>query len=739
MQQCNARLAKLAVWAYLPTQTPTREDLFMNRRAFLMTTGATVAATALTETGLAAPAAAQPTGATSALLAPWTGSRGGLPPFTRFGAADFQPAIAASMELCRAEIATIVANPHPATFENTIAALEDAGRPLNRASTMFGVYTSTMNDDAMKAVEADLSPKFAAFGDEITQNGPLFARIKAVYDSRETSNLTSEQQRLTWVTYQRFARQGAALGAAEKTRLAEINQKLAGLYTAFSQNQLADEETQVFVIDNAADLAGLPDGMKASAADTARERAMPGKWAFANTRSAIEPFLVYSTRRELREKAFKLWMSRGEHPGAHDNRPVIVEILKNRNERARLLGYPTHAHWILDGNMAKTPDTAMDLMMRVWKPAVARVHEEVADMQQIATADGVTIAAWDYRHYAEKVRKAKYDFDDNELKPYLQLEKIREGMFWAAGQLYGFSFTQISGVPVYHPDVRVFEVKRGATLVGLWYFDPYARSGKQSGAWMNEYRTQEAFRTGVKPIVSNNCNFVKSSGADPILVSWDDASTMFHEFGHALHGLNSNVRYPTLAGTNTARDFVEFPSQINEHWLPTPEVLNRFAVHYRTGAPMPQALLEKVTRAKNFNQGFTTVEYLASAIYDMKIHTLATPPADPVAFEQSSMAEIGMPAEIVLRHRPTHFGHIFSGDGYSAGYYGYIWADTLTADAFEAFTEAGGPYDKTVAKRFHDTIMSVGNTVAPDVAFRNFRGRDVRVEALMRDRGFPTA
>jgi peptidyl-dipeptidase Dcp len=464
---------------------------------------------------------------------------------------------------------------------------------------------------------------------------------------------------------------------------------------------------------------------------------MAGKWAFANTRSAIEPFLVYSTKRDLREKAFRLWTSRGEHPGAHDNRPVIVDILKLRAERAKLLGFPTHAHWIVADNMAKTPDRAMDLMMKVWKPAVARVREEVADMQKIADADGVKIAAWDYRHYAEKVRKAKFDFDANELKPYLQMEKIREGMFWAAGELYGYKFTQVKGLPVYHPDVRVFEVTRAGKHVGLWYFDPYARAGKQSGAWMNEYRTQENFKAAVTPIVSNNCNFVKSTGTDPILISWTDATTMFHEFGHALHGLNSAARYPTLAGTNTARDFVEMPSQLNEHWLPTPEVLDRFALHYKTGKPIPKPLIEKLERARTFNQGFSTVEYLASAIYDMRIHTLETPPADPVEFERTLMAEIGMPSEIVMRHRPTAFGHIFSGDGYSAGYYSYIWADTMTADAFEAFTEAGGPYDKAVARRLHDCIMSVGNTVPQDVAFRNFRGRDVEVAALMRDRGFP--
>jgi peptidyl-dipeptidase Dcp len=705
----------------------------MHRREFLLTSGAVGAFAAMT--GVASASPARPS--VDTLLAPWRGPLGGTPPFDKVNVADIEPAILRAMDLHRAELAAIVADARPPTFDNTIAKMEDSGRALGRISSIFQTYTSTMNGSAMKAVEAEMSPKFAAFSDEITQNGPLFERVKAVYDAHQSSDLTPEQKRLTWVTYNRFARQGAALRAEHKTRLADINQALASAYTKFSQNQLADEESQALVLEAEADLAGLPESVKAAAAASAQDRGQTGRWAFANTRSAIEPFLVYSTRRDLREAAFRMWTSRGATAGDRDNRPVIVEILNLRIERAKLLGFPTHAHWILDANMAKTPERAMDLMMRVWRPAVARVREEVSDMQKIADADGVRIAAWDYRYYAEKVRKAKYDFDDTELKPYLQMEKIREGMFWAAGQLYGLHFTEVSQAPIYHPDVRVFEVTRRGERVGLWYYDPYARSGKQSGAWMSEYRTQEMFKDHVTPIVSNNCNFVKASGRDPVLISWDDASTMFHEFGHALHGLNSAVRYPTLAGTNTARDFVEFPSQINEHWLSTPEVLNRFAIHYRTGQPMPQALIDKLERARTFNQGFATVEYLASAIYDMKIHSLETPPADPVAFETAAMAEIGMPPEIVLRHRPTHFGHIFAGDGYSAGYYGYIWADTLTADAFEAFTEAGGAYDPVIARRFHDTVMSVGNTVPPEEAFRNFRGRDVQVEALMRDRGFP--
>jgi peptidyl-dipeptidase Dcp len=413
-------------------------------------------------------------------------------------------------------------------------------------------------------------------------------------------------------------------------------------------------------------------------------------------------------------------------------------VLTLRAQKAKLLGFPTFAAWIIEDNMAKTPDAAMALAMKVWRAAAARAREEIADMQKVADADKVKIAPWYYRYYAEKVRKAKYDLDENEVKPYLQLEKLREAMFWAAGQLYGFEFKQVTGVPVVQPEVRVFEVSRGGKHVGLWYFDPYARDGKQSGAWMNEYRTQESFAAPITPVVSNNSNFVKGKPGAPVLVSWDDAVTMFHEFGHALHGLNSNVPYPSLAGTATKRDFVEFPSQLNEHWLPTHEVLDKFCTHFETGKPMPQALLEKIQKAKNFNQGFKTVEYLAAAIYDLEVHTASTDkPIDAGEFEKTIMKKIGCPTEIVMRHRPTQFGHIFSGDGYAAGYYAYIWADTLTADAAEAFSEAGSFYDKKTAKRLYESIMSVGNSIPPEEAFRRFRGRDVDTDALMRDRGFP--
>lgn len=672
------------------------------------------------------------------LLAPYPGGNGGMPPFDKIKVADFKPAIMKGMDLHRAEIAAIADNPKPPTFDNTLVAFEDSGRPLSRAVVLMGVYTSTMNDKAMQGVETEMSPALAAYQDEITQNEKLFARIKAVYDAKP--KLTPEQQRLLEVHYNNFARRGAALGAKEKARLKEINTKLASLYTTFTQNQLADEETGMVLLDKEADLAGLPDSIKAAAAAAAEAKGKKGKWAITNTRSSAEPFLTYSSNRALREKVFRMWTMRGDNPGAHDNKPIITQILALRGERAKMLGFPSHAHWIIADNMAKTPEAAMGLVMKVWKAAVARVKEEVADMQKIADAEKakIKIEAWDYRYYAEKVRKAKYDLDQNEVKPYLQAEKLREGMFYAAGQLYGFAFKQIKNVPVYHPDVRVWEVTKGGRRVGLWYFDPFARDGKRSGAWMNEYRTQEAFKTPATPIVSNNSNFVPGKPGEPVLISWDDATTMFHEFGHALHGLNSAVKYLTLAGTNTKRDFVEFPSQLNEHWLPTPEVLNKYALHYETKQPMPPALLEKIKKAKNFNNGFGTAEYLMSTIYDLEIHSAPTDkPIDPAAFEKATMKKIGAPTEIVMRHRPPAFGHIFADDGYSAGYYSYIWADTLTADAAEAFAEAKSFYDKKTAKKLHDAIMSVGNSISPEEAFKKFRGRDVDTNALMRDRGFP--
>jgi peptidyl-dipeptidase Dcp len=455
----------------------------------------------------------------------------------------------------------------------------------------------------------------------------------------------------------------------------------------------------------------------------------------------VDPFLTYSARRDLREKAWRMFINRGDNGGARDNNAIITDVLRLRAERASLLGYPTHAHWRLENTMAKTPERAMELMEAVWKPAVARVREEVADMQAIANKEGTKfkIAPWDYRYYAEKVRKAKYDLDQNEVKPYLQLEKLREGMFWVAGELFNFSFAPVTNVPVYHPDVRVWEVtdKTSGKHVGLWYFDPYARQGKRSGAWMNAYRNQERFKGEVTTIVSNNSNFVKGQPGEAVLISWEDAETLFHEFGHALHGLASNVTYPTLSGTSVARDFVEFPSQLLEHWLATPEVLNRYALHYQTGKPVPAELVAKIEKASTFNQGFGTVEYLASALIDMKAHLAGDKPIDADAFEKDTLKALGMPEEIVMRHRTPQFGHVFAGDGYSAGYYSYLWSDTLTADAYEAFTAGKGPYDKAVAERLRKNVFQVGNTIDPADGYRAFRGKDAGIDALMRKRGFP--
>ena len=706
----------------------------MLRRTFLQSAAAAGLLGGFNFSGLAFAAA---DGADDPLLAPWTGDFGGTPPFDKVKVELLKPALLKAMDLNRAEIAAIAASGEPATFENTIVALEKAGGAFDRVGTLFNVFSSTMSDDAMKALETEMSPLYSAFQDEVVQNEALFARIKTVYDGMAAAGLTVEQQQVVDSYYKRFTRRGALLNAADKARLKDLNQQLAALYTKFGQNTLADEENLELVL-TPADLDGLPESVTAAAAAAGEASNRKGQYIFGNTRSAMAAVMTYSTRRDLREKAWRLFTNRGDNPGEHDNKPVIVEILKLRQERAKLLGFASHAHWAVDNNMAKTPDAAMALMMKVWPAARARALEEVKDMQAAADAAGdkITIEPWDYRYYAEKVRRAKYDVDENEVKPYLQLAKIREGMFWAVKTLYGTEFNEIHGPSIYEPTVTVWEVTRDGKRVGLWYYDPYARKGKRSGAWMNSYRDQSRVDGDVTPIVSNNQNAIAAAPGQPVLMSWDDAETMFHEFGHGMHGLLSNVTYPSVSGTSVKRDFVEFPSQIHERWLSTPEVINVFALHAETGEPMPVALFDKIKAAKNFNQGFDTVEYLASALYDMKIHLAAAEgEIDPAAFEKSCMDELGMPKEIVMRHRPTQFGHIFSGDGYSAGYYVYLWADTLSADVWEVFAEKG-PYDPATAKLFHDTIMSVGSSVPADQAFRNFRGRDVDTDALMRARGF---
>jgi len=671
------------------------------------------------------------------MLAPYTGPFGGVPAWDKVVVADFKPALEAAMEQAWAEIEVITANKAAPTFENTIAAYEDSGRTLDRLYRYFYVWSGNMSSPEFQAVEAEMSPKLSAFGDRVTQNQALFNRIEAVYNSPEKAKLTPEQQRVLWLRYTGFVRQGAKLEAGAKAQVAAINEELAGLYTKFNANQLADEDTYIEL--SAADLEGLPESLVAAARSSAAERKLEGKAIIVNTRSSVDPYLTYSPVRATREKVWRAFVSRGDNGGPTDNNAIITRILKLRAERAKLLGYPTHAHWRLEDSMAKTPERAMELMEAVWPPAIAAVKRDVADMQAIIDAEkgGFKLAPWDYRYYSEKVRKAKYDLDLNEVKPYLQLEKLREGMFWAAGQLFGFQFKPVTGVPVFHPDVRVWEVSRAGKHIGLWYFDPYARQGKQSGAWMTDYRTQETFKKPITTLVSNNSNFIKGAPGEPVLISWDDAETLFHEFGHALHGLNSAVVYPSVSGTSVARDYVEFPSQLNERWLSTPEVMKQFVVHYKTGEPIPQALVDKISKAKTFNQGFTTTEYLSSALIDMKLHLAGDVTIDPDRFEREELAKLGMPEELVMRHRTPQFGHVFSGDGYSAGYYSYLWADTLTADCWEAFMEAGSAYDKATAKRLHDTIMSQGNRKDPAQQFRDFRGRDPKIGALMRDRGFP--
>jgi peptidyl-dipeptidase Dcp len=679
---------------------------------------------------------------TNPLLEVWRGPYGGVPPFDVIQVAHFAPAVEAAMAEMRLEIERIAGASEPASFENTSVALEAAGRSFERVMSLYGIWSSSLSSPEFQAVELALAPKLAAFSDEITQNERLFRRVATVYQAREQSQLGAEQQRLVWHQYNDFVLAGAQLGADAKRRLAAINEELVTHYTNFSQNLLSEEESHTTVIEAEADLEGLPASLRASAAAAAEARGLPGKWLITNTRSSVEPFLSFSRRRALREQVWRKFVNRGDNGDSHDNNALVTKVLRLRAERAKLLGYPTHAHWRLQDSMAKTPEATMQLMETVWKPAVQRVHQEVLDMQKVADREGdaLTIEPWDYRYYAEKVRKERYDLDENALRPYLQLEKLREGMFWVAGQLFSLAFEPVAGLPVYHPDVRIWEVKDSKTgdHVGLWYFDPYARPGKQSGAWMSAYRSQESFRGQVSTIVSNNANFVKPSPGAPTLVSWDDAVTLFHEFGHALHGLSSKVAYPSLSGTEVARDYVEFPSQLLEHWLTTPEVLNQFALHVETGQPIPAALVAKIERAGNFNQGFRTIEYLSAALIDMKLHLAGDVAIDPDAFERETLAALGMPPQLVMRHRTPQFAHVFAGDSYSAGYYSYLWSDTLTADAYEAFSEHGGPYDHEVADKLKQHVFSVGNTVDPAQGYRAFRGKDPGIEALMRKRGFAT-
>jgi peptidyl-dipeptidase Dcp len=676
------------------------------------------------------------------ILAAWTGPYGGVPPWDRAQADKFPEAFTTGLALLLAQIDAIANNPEPPTFANVIVPLEDAGRDEGRAEVLFGVLTNNMNTPDVQALDREWSPKIAAANDKITFNEKLFSRISQVYAAREKAGLTPEQKRLLERTYDQYIRAGAKLSPDQKKRLGDINQELAVAYSDFSKKVLADENTWV-VLEKPEDLAGLPESLRAAYQEAAKEHNIAGKWAVVNTRSSVDPFLSSSSRRDLREKVWKAFKSRGDNGDANDTNTTIAKIVKLRAERAALLGYKSHAHWRMDDTMAKDPSKARELMMKVWPAAVARVHEEVADMQAIAKKEGanITIEPWDYLYYADKVRKAKYDLNEAELKPYFELNNMISGAFWMAGKLYGLSFSEITGkVPVFNPGVRVWEVtdKASGKYVGLFYGDYFARAAKRSGAWASGYRGHETF-TGnvVTPIISNNNNFVKGAEGAPVLISLDDAETLFHEFGHALHGLLSQVNYPGLSGT--PRDFVEFPSQVHEMWVLTRPVLDQFALHYETKQPMPQALLDKVAASSKFNTGYSTVEYLSAAIVDMELHVLPDGVVDPDAFERDTLARIGAPKEVAMRHRLPQFNHLFASDSYSAGYYSYLWSEVMDADTREAFAETGDVFDKTTADKMVKYILSPGNSTDRAEAYRQFRGRDPEVAALLKKRGFPAA
>ncbi|MEW5250924.1 M3 family metallopeptidase [Microbulbifer sp. 2201CG32-9] len=718
-----------------------RQPLIALSIAALVATGSGLTSAAERASATGSAVAKTEAAASNPLLAEWTGPYGGVPAFDKMRIADLKPAMEFAMAENLRELDIIANNAEPATFANTIAAMERSGAELDRLFSYYGIWSANRSSPEFRAVQGELAPKLADFQSKIIQNDALFQRVKAIYDAREKSDLDAEQKRVVELLYNQFANNGATLTGEAKQRYAEINKRLAGLHTKFANNVLADEEGYDLFLDKD-QLAGLPESFVAAAAALAEEKGRKGKYAITNTRSSMDPFLTYSDNRELREQVWTNYYSRGDNGDEHDNNAIIAEILKLRDERVALLGFDNYAQWRLQDRMAKTPERAIELMEAVWPAAVARVKEEVADMQAVADAEkaGITIEPWDYRYYAEKVRKAKYDLNSDEVKQYLQLDKLREAMFYVAGELFNFEFTPVKegAVPVFHEDVKVWEVtdKTSGEYIGLWYLDPFARSGKRSGAWATMYRDHSTFDGESTVLASNNSNFIKGAPGEPVLVSWDDAETFFHEFGHALHFLASNVTYPTL--NSGVRDYTEFQSQLLERWLSTDAVIDNYLVHYKTGQPIPDDLVAKIKKASKFNQGFATTEYLASALVDMKLHTTDPKDMDPDAFERETLSELGMPEELVMRHRTPHFGHIFSGEGYSAGYYGYLWADVLTSDAAEAFAESkGGFYDQEVADRLVKYLFAPRNALDPAVAYREFRGRDAKIEALMRDRGFP--
>jgi peptidyl-dipeptidase Dcp len=677
------------------------------------------------------------TATNNTILQTWTGPYDGVPPWDKVKVSDFPEAFQLSMDKVKSQVNVIRDNPAPATFENFILPMELASNSASELFSIWGVHSSNLSSEEIRTIQGEWLPKISAFFNQLTLDPKLLAKTKAVYDGRIEAGLNAQQLRLIERNYEQLVRNGALLDSAEKEKLIALNTELSKAFNEFSNKVLADEETYIFLTDKA-DLAGLPDSFIASIKDAAQAQDKEG-WALKNTRSVMQPFLQNSTRRDLREIVYKAYINRGDNGDKNDTNATIANILKLRADRAKVLGFKTHAHYRMADTMAKEPEAAMELMMKVWPAAVARVSEEVADMQEVADAEGagITIAQWDYRYYSEKVRKLKYDLDEAEIKPYFKLDNMVNAMFDAAGKLYGMEFNDNTGsVPVFDPEVRTFEVKRGEKVIGLFYLDNFAREGKRSGAWMTTYRSQYKLGGNNRYVLaSNNNNFVKGGDGQPTLISLDDATTLFHEFGHALHYLNYDITYPGLGGT--PRDFVEYPSQVNENWLLTRYILDTYAKHAVTGDPMPQALVDKINKSKTFNEGFSTVEYLSSAIVDMMLHNREEPVTDPDAFERETLAKIGMPKEIVMRHRLPQFNHLFSSDAYSAGYYSYLWSETMGADTWAAFEEAGDVWDKETAEGFRSIIMATGNETDRKEAYRKFRGSDPQVKYILKARGFP--
>ena len=670
------------------------------------------------------------------LLGPWTAPYG-LPPFDRIRPEHFPPAFDVSMRAHRDAVAAIAGDRSPPTFDNTVAALDRAGRAQARLEHVFHTLTSSATSPELEAVEREIAPRLAAHRQAILTDAGLYARLDELHSRRDALGLDAGSRMLVERFHLDFTLAGAKLDETSRRRVAAIVERLAALNTAFRQNVRHDEETRGLLLRDEAQLAGLPAELRASAREAAIDRGEPDAWFVTMSRSAVVPFLSHADRRDLRERAFRMWTSRGEHGGEHDNRPVAREILSLRRELARLHGHRTYGDYALGDRMARTPGAVAGLLERVWRPAREKALAERDALADHARALGAThpIEPWDWRYYAEKVRHERYAYDEDEVRPYFPLERMTEAMFDCAGRLFGLAFVPRAGLPVWHPDVRAYEVRRGGRVVGLFMADNFLRQGKRSGAWMSYLREQSNSDGEVLPVILNNNNFVEAPAGEPTLLSADDVRTLFHEFGHGLHGLLSNTAWERLSGTNVLQDFVELPSQLYERWAFEPSVLAKHARHARTGEPIPAALVERMNAARRFNQGFETVEYVASALVDMALHSAEGGDVDIGTFEQNELARIGMPGEIVMRHRLPHFEHVFAGSWYAAGYYVYLWAEVLEADGWDAFVEAGDVFDRATAGRLERYVYSAGGTLAPDAAYRAFRGRDPVVEPMLADRG----